>query len=1100
MLRFTYRAFMLLLLGLSIAWAQTQNAQIAGTVTDPSGARVVDAEVVVTNVSTSVARTVVTGATGNYSVPNLTPGVYTVEVSAAGFQQAVSDLISLDVNQSATFDVELRVGSVAETVEVTAEGVQLESSTAQLGTVVTEEKIQELPLNGRNFTQLLTLTTGASPVSVGLNRRGAQIQQVGTFAFPAINGQHNRSNDFTLDGVSNNGHFMGVYAIAPNVDALSQFKVQSHSDRAEFGGAAGGVVNIATKSGTNEFHGSVYHFLRNDKLDARGFFTAGKPALRQNQFGGTIGGRIVPNKTFFYFSYEGYRRSVGSSRLTRVPTPAELSGDFSAARRRIFDPFSTREDPADPRRLIRDPFPGGRIPGSLINASTAEWAQEVIPAPMNTGVSRFNHRNTDPQTGPSNQYNIRVDQHFSASDFLWFRATWGEQTRRSPQAIAGTSREIRTPAENVGASYTHIFGTNTVVTGLFGVAGLLQEDFYDPGGRDLSGLFQGTPPETKSPRISVPGAFGTIDSRVRQLGPQRTWQGRGDVSHVAGNHSFKFGGQVLRIIFQNIQTSAQQSYSTRQTGDLNALGSTGDDIASFVLGVPDFAVTRPSLEKIGIGHESQTWGLYFQDTWKATQKLTVNWGLRWDLLRNPSFFRNAPGVWDFNGSGKMLVGRPTPPSCADSGGSPPCLVDPNSPYIQQFVEFIGRPKVFTDVKTNFGPRLGFAYRALPNAVVRASIGIFFDLVNGTSQRAQTSTRWPDVTGVTRRAANRTFVEFTAEDPTGGVTNDLPPVTPQRTGGNFSDPKFKPAYSEQWNLDVQWELPDGTLLTTGYVGSHNVRLSIAPNFNTALLPGPGPIRDRQPWPHAPVVGYLRSAGQSWYNSLQVKAERRFADGFTYLLAYTWSKSIDTGASGYFNESVSITNPYDPNASKSVSGFDVPHVFSFAGVYELPFGQGKRWLNTGLASRIFGNWQFNGIVTLRNGQPFTPIMNLDIANIGAINQWSRARPDLVGDPKLSNPTPERWFNTDEFASPAQFTFGTAGRNIVRTDASQNVDLSLFREDQITERLRLQFRAEFFNAFNHPSFGIPQSGFTNRRFGQVSSTVSTARQIQFGLKLIF
>ena len=1074
---------------------QTQNAQINGTITDQSGAVVTAAEISVTNVDTLVERTNPSTATGNYVVLNLIPGNYTVEVSSPGFQTS-SAVITLDVNQTATLDFQLEVGAVTETVEVVAEGAQLESTTAQLGTVVTEEKIEELPLNGRNFTQLITLTPGATPVSVGQNRGGAQVQQIGVISFPSINGQQNRANHFSLDGVYNNGHFMGTYGIAPNVDALSQFKVQSHSDRAEIGGVAGGVINIATKSGTNEFHGTAYEFLRNDALDARGFFTASKPSLRFNQYGATVGGPIAKEKTFFFFSYEGFRRVNPSSRLVRIPTRAELGGDFSADSRPIFDPFTTREDPNDPNRFVRDSFTNNTIPTSMFNASTKAWADTVIPAPEQTSVPRFNHRNTDSQDAPADQFNVRVDQNFSPKDFLWFRATWGDQNRTVTQAIQGTTREIGTPAMNIGASYTHIFGANTVASGLFGFNTLTQVDRFLLTERDLigEGLFEGMAETVNAPGMAIPSAFGSVDGRIRKLGPQKAWQFRGDLSHVTGNHTIKFGGELVVQPWQNIQDNPTYSFLRRQTADLNNLANTGNDIASFLLGVHERAISILA----DFALESQLWNFYVQDTWRVSNKLTLNTGLRWDLLGTPVYRRNAASVWDFN-TGKFLVGSATPPAC--DAAPPPCLIDPENEYNKQHVVYNGSSKLQDDDFKMFGPRFGFAYRARPTLVVRGSYGIFFDLISGANQQAQNGSKWPGTSGVSFRGANRIFVEHTSERPFGDQSVDLPEPTPERQAGFLYDPRFRRPYSQQWNLEVQQEFSGGEVVSIGYVGSHNLRQAVTGNYNTALTPGPGPVGPRKLYPHAPVTLYDRSVGQSSYHGLQTKIERRFRGGLSYLLAYTWSKSIDVASSGQFGvESQHLQNPYDPNESKSVSGYDIPHVFSLASIYELPFGPGKRWANTGLGSRILGNWQFNTIITFRSGQPYTPEMNVDLANIGALRPETRVRPDLLRDHKLSNPTPERWFDTEAFAPPEAFTFGSAGRNILLTDSVQNFDLSLFREDQLSEDVRLQFRVEFFNAFNHPSFGIPQRRFTNPRFGQVSNTVSTARQIQFGLKLLF
>jgi hypothetical protein len=371
-----------------------------------------------------------------------------------------------------------------------------------------------------------------------------------------------------------------------------------------------------------------------------------------------------------------------------------------------------------------------------------------------------------------------------------------------------------------------------------------------------------------------------------------------------------------------------------------------------------------------------------------------------------------------------------------------------------------------------------------------------------SQRAQNGSinnaNWPGSLGRSV-VSNANMVEATADAPFGN-TNPLIPTPTPSSQAPYYDPRFKPAYSEQWNVEIQHELANNLALSVAYVGSHSLRLSVGGDYNTAVVPGAGPISARQFWPYAPVTTWDRSVGQSQYHSLQTKVERRLASGLSFLGTYTWSKSIDTSSSGFSSENISLQNPFDPNSSKSVSGFDVPHMFSIAGVYGMPFGKGKPWLNHGVASSILGNWQWNGGVVLRSGEVYTPQMNLDIANIGAVNNATRARPDVVGEWRVANPKPEAWFNKAAFQAPRQFTFGNAGRNILRSDALADVVLSLVRVDRITERMRLQFRVEAFNVLNHPTFGIPQAVVTNPQFGQISGTSSTARQVQLGLKLLF
>jgi hypothetical protein len=1085
-----------LLLSLTTLLGFGQSAEISGLVMDPSNAPIAGAMVTVTNTEKQISRQIMSNESGRYTVANLVPGLYQVAVQAAGFQPSTRSGFRIDINQSLKLDFALKVGELQQSVEVTGGVPVIETTTGQLGTVITSEKISELPLNARNFTQLLTLTPGASPVSV---TQGDQNQRIGITVQPAMNGQSNRSNSYTLDGVYNNGHFTSSYAVAPSVEALDQFKVQSHSDLAEFGGVTGGVINIASKTGTNQIHGTLFEFLRNDKLDARGFFTAGKPALRQNQFGASVGGPLIKNKTFYFFSYEGYQQKSGANILSLVPTQAQIGGDFSGLSRRLFDPYSTRTNPANPLQFLRDPYPNNRIPSAQLNRSILALTQAIVPAPIDTGVSGFNARNGDPQSFPANNYSIRVDHYLSEKDNLWFRATWSKQDISAGQALAGTNTVTSISPRNIGAQYSHSFSPNTLFTGLFGFSSstLVDRPFFTNKNLIADGFFKGFPldPRSNAPGVTIPGYFST-SMRDRRLGPQRGWQVKGDLSHNVGRHTIKFGAEVVRQPWENYQLTQALTFNTRQSADLNALGNTGDALASYMLGLMESVTTSD----VGFGLESQIWNGYIQDTWRVSSKLTLNVGLRYDLVRMPNFYTDFQSTWDFN-TGKYLVGRSKPGAC--SSNRPPCLQNPNDPYLQQWVVFTGSSQLRKNDFKMFGPRFGFAYQANPRTVLRGTFGIFYDTMAGVNQQAQNgaigNANWPGNRGATL-IQNTNQIEANADAPFGTKDPLSPDPTPARLNAFYYDPNFQNPYSQQWNLEIQRELMPNLTLSTAYVGSHTLRLSIGGDYNTALTPGPGPDRPRALWPHAPVTGYDRSVGQSGYHGLLVKAERRFARGLSYLVSYTWSKSIDVASSAQFRESMSLQNPYNPNESRSVSGFHVPHMFSTAAVYELPFGRGRRWATDGVASRVLGNWQMNAIVQARSGQPYTLFMNVDVANIGAINQAVRARPNLVGNPKLDNPTPEVWFNRSAFASPPAFSFGTAGRNILSTDNLTNFDLSLFREDRIREGMRLQFRAELFNSFNHPTFGVPNSLFTSPQFGRVTSTVSTARQIQLGLKLIF
>ena len=1097
----TLRAcFLFLALHVSLL-AQSSAARITGLVSDPTSSPVPNATVELTNAANGLRFSGTSNQTGNYLLPNLPPGRYSLSAKAAGFQTASIEKLDLAVNQIATVNLALRVGQVEERVDVVADGAQIEAASTQLGTVISEEKVVDLPLNARNFTQLLALTPGAAPISVGQNSSGAQSQQIGAALIPAINGQSNRSNHFTLDGVFNDGVYMGTYSIAPNVDAISQFKVASHSDQAEFGGATGGVINVASKGGANQFHGVAYHFLRNDALDARAYFSARKPTLRQNQFGGTFSGPVIRNRLFFLFAYEGYRQVAESNILTLIPTPAQLGGDFRGNARAIYNPFSTRADAGTTSGFARDPFPDNRIPSSLLDRSTQAWAKTIIPAPIATGVANTNSRNSDSVRRPADNYSIRGDYQLSTRDLLFARYTWGQQNSNIAFAIPGTRQLEDRPAKNGGLNYTRVINASTVLNVLFGYSALSQINTPLLTATNLfsQNYFKGvTVPEAlTAPGINLPGVFGNITARISDRGPMAAWQGRADLSKVWGTHSFKVGAEFIRHPWDNTTTDFALGFSTLQSANLNDAGRTGDTIASFVLGVPeDRTYIYPSLQL-----HSDTANLYFQDSWKVNSRLTFNYGLRWDIQLPPVMTKGIPATWDFN-TGKFLVGTAKPGACTATP-QPPCLPDPNNAYLNQWVTFTGNSRLRQNEWALLGPRLGLAYTVTPTFVVRSGFSVAYDVVAGMNQQGQNGGGggWPVPDSFLNLALNRQTVAITADDPFRSAPAAVPAASPQNVTAFFYDPKFRNAVSYQWNLDLQKEFARRVVVTAAYVGSANTRLPVGGTFNTAQTAGPGNPRERALWPHAPATDYDRSIGRSKYHALQVKAEQRLWGGLSSLVAYTWSKSIDTASSGFFAaEDQSLQNPYDINSSRSVSGFDIPHVFSLGAVYGLPFGKGKAFMTSGVAAKVLGSWQLNAIALVRSGRPYTLYMNLDTANIGATGQTTRVRPNLLRDPALANPTPGAWFDKTAYGAPAAFTFGSSGRNQLRSDGLQNFDFSLFREDQWSERLRTQFRVEAFNLFNHASFGVPQTLFSSPAFGQVTGTVSTARQVQLGLKVIF
>jgi outer membrane receptor protein involved in Fe transport len=1117
---------LLLLLSISIS-AQVSTASINGTLRDVSGNVIPNAEVILTNVNTNVERRTSTNAVGVYIFPNIIPGEYSLQAGKTGFKTSKQSGIKLLVNQTSTIDFTLEVGQVTEAVTVESAGVELQSSTSELGAVVTQKQVVDLPLNGRNFTQLLALTPGVSPVSVSQNSGGwGAVTSGSTFSFPSINGQNNRSNFFMLDGINNQGAFLSTYAVPPIVDTIQEFKVQSHNDQAEFGGALGGIINVATKSGTNEYHGSVWEFLRNDVLDARNTFFAEKTPFRQNMFGAAVGGPVwIPrlyqgkNRTFFYVGFEGFRYRTPANSFFNVPTDANLRGDLSDIPVQIYNPFSTRPDPNNPGEFIRDPFPGNQIPFELLDQGMLRFARETLPAPTNTGNPAFNALDSTPFQQDQENYTFRVDQTLGAKDSIWFRYSFLSRRNNGSGGRQAIVSRAENPAKNWAGSWAHTFSSSTFLQVQVGHVHVRDDSFNRY--RDLSPSFAreiGFAETFASrfagdfsliPAVNVSGYFSGGESNTLDPDFTNIYHYRANASKVVGNHTFKWGGELASNGFEAYYQNANVGFSVAQTNDPQNPGSTGSALASFLLNVPDSAGRRNV-------HETERWGgvmgFYFQDQWKATPKLTVNLGLRYDRTFIPPYGKESTigenggietGALDLiNG---VYILQKVPPTCAERGFAP-CIPDPSG-KLPDHVIVDPRGKIYHDSTDNWQPRIGLAYRLGANTAVRASFGIYFDNWAGVTQTAQNyEGAWPDV--AQQLANNLNTPSPTAPAPTIKGTNPFPQglfpaPTPFDQVQWFMDPNHKNPYSMQWNLGVQHQLNSSTIVSAAYVGSGSRRLQIGGYYNVAKTPGPGEQAPRRPFPYISPTFFDRSWGRSNYHAFQFHFDKRFTNGLAYMVSYTWSKSIDIACSGWYGvEGCSIQDPYNFNNDRSVSGFDLTHLLAVNWVYELPIGPGKRLApRNKFVSHLLGNWQINGIVTFHSGLPYEVGVAGDIANTGQTGSSGYyMRLNLVGDPKRSNPTREEWFNKAAFRVPEPFTFGALGRNSLRSDGTENIDLSIFRQFAIRESKKLEFRVEMFNAFNHPIYGIPVREFSNSNFGRVTGTANRARQIQLSLKFLF
>src|SRR6266700_2813500 len=998
-------------------------ATLNGVVRDSSGAVIPQVTVTLQNTDTGTERQSLTNDSGLYVFVSVPPGEYVLKVTKNGFTTATQSGLHVLVNQASTQDITLRVGSTQETVTVEASAVTLETANATLGTVIESKQVTDLPLNGRNFTQLLALTPGVAPVSVAQNSGGAQAAPLGSFVFPAVSGQSNRSNYFLLDGIDNTDQVFTTYAVAPILDDIQEFKVQSHSDEAQFGGVLGGIVNVVSKSGTNNFHGTAWEFLRNTVMDAKNPLkgsAGGASKLVQNQFGANFGGPVIlphydgRNKTFFFGSYEGFRRAQPSSACNlltpsgtcgafyNVPTAAELNGDFSALLQganpvQLYNPFTTRPDPAIPGSFIRDPFPNNDI-SSVLNPGAVSLAQAVFPAPQPV-VNGFNGYDLRSSLTPQNEYSFRIDENFNPSNSLFFRYTSSDQTRIGSGGIVGETATGETFGKQYVLSYYHQFNPSTILDAQFGHVDLTNNvgnsyDRLDPTAVvTAAGLvasfacgFAGTGSSCSIPGLTIPayansGATNHGGTKLTDI-----YQWRANFTKVLRKHSFTTGFDFERNSFFVHGGGPAEVFGAEQTANPEAPTGTGDAMASFLIGTAASASRRDTVAPV-TGQRS--YGFYFMDKWKVTDKLIVNIGLRYDLMLWPGYGSGSSdptsqvGNIDFN-NGTYVV-QTNSPDCA-SAGQAPCV--PGG-LPQPHVVVSRNNRLYSNTYDNIQPRIGIAYSLNDKTVVRASFGMFNDLWAGVMQTVQgIGGDWPSIAQILTPALNTSNQVATAnwQDPLAGLGSaGLPAPTPFGQVEWYRDPKAKNPYSEQWNFGVERQLGQNTVITANYVGSQSHRLTVGGLYNVALHPGPGTpaeVTARQPFPYISPTFYDRSIGNSSYNGFQFSTNHHGPNGLNYLVAYTWSKSIDIGCSGFFGiESCSIQNPYNIKGDRSVSGFVLTHVLTASAFAPLPFGKGRRFANSnGFVNYLIGNWQLNGILTLTSGVPYYVYISSDIPNIG------------------------------------------------------------------------------------------------------------------------
>ena len=1066
----------------SVLYGQgTTLGSISGNVVDPSGAAIPNAKVVVKNIQTGIVREVTTDNNGSFQALSLIPGLYSAEVSAPNFQRQIQDQLRLDVAGAISLTFRLAVGQVAEAVSVTAEAELLKSTEGTISTTIDNTKVVELPLNGRNFNNLVRLTPGATRGTNG----GGETLNAQTWS---VTGGRSDNSNYTLDGTYNNGTFFKTAAIAPSIDAISEFKIQTNMS-ARYGAAAGANINVSIKSGSNEYHGSFYEFLRNAELDSRSYFATRKPAFKFNQFGFTVGGPLsIPkaydarNRTFFFFNYEGFQRRQEVTQVGTIPNAAWKSGDLSTnldgttPLPQIFDPAASRQTGTDAQGrpiYTRAPFPNNRIPADRIPAYVQTYMNLWYPSSLMPipGLNTSNFINSNSQSREDNQVHVRVDQKISDKNNFFGRVSWSDIFQRDPQNLPNASQATYNKYSGVTLSDTHLFGPTTILDVRVGYlrANLGQgpihkfiQQYQDAGLTNVPSNFRDFdfPVNFNVTSITGPGNGNLIN------GPDFTYQGSFALTKIVDRHTMTFGYDYTKIRTIHDSVFLNFDFNNVPTSDPQNVSATGHPFASFLLGLPNGAGRITGEADLDI--DQQLHHLWFQDDFKVNSKLTLNLGLRWEYNAWPHHRRGRMGGFDLTAGKFYWTG--VNPITGEQPNIQPTIADPK--YL------------------NFAPRIGFAYRIFPRTVIRSAYGIFYNSNFGWEWSTGRG-NWPysisdNITGINIGGSTPTRADqlFGSFDP-----SQVKPTAQHTISRDLSMP-----YMQNWNFGIEHQITESLLLELNYQGAKGTHLQSFLSSNDPL-PGPGDPNPRRRYPDAGAMSELKTIATSRYNALTAKAEQRLWRGLTYIASYAYQKTIDLNSE--FG-GTSPQNNQNNSADLAPSGFDQTHVFNTGYSYMLP-GQHMQ----GFLRHIIGGWQTSGILTFETGRPFNITLPFDNANVGSRGNFQR--PNLVGDPYPSGWTKTYgpgglYFDPTAFAASPQYTFGNLGRNVLRGPGFKNFDLTAFKNFNFMERLRLQFRAEFFNAFNNVNFSNPGGSFGTSNFGRSTGTQNAQRSIQLGLKLYY
>jgi carboxypeptidase family protein/TonB-dependent receptor-like protein len=1071
--------------------AQQETATITGEVKDASGALVPQAMVTVTNVGTNISVKIETNDQGSYTIPSLRPGDYTVTAEKSGFNKTLRTGVTLQVNQFTRIDITLQTGQVSEVVEVVGGAPLLETETSARGSVIDQRKIVDLPLNGRDYNQLALLSPGVLPGTPRL----ASVNFKGVLN---VNGNRTFNNVFLLDGVDNisySNSFRGenVQLLQPSIEALQEFKIQTNAYSAEFGRSSGAVVNATIKSGTNGLHGSLYEFLRNDALDANNFFSnalgAPKPVRKRNQFGAAVGGPFVKNKTFWFADYEGLREREGVPRVRLVPTAAEKAGLFSTA---VLDPFATGRPAFSQNGAGQWVIPSSRW--DPVGAAIVK----LIPDPNVPGTTIY--ASTPVTITRQDQFDVRIDHQVATNITFFGRYSFVDTNLFRPPPLPGLAEGSFNDAfgSNLNRSQGLAFGlTWTFSPSLIGDFrfGFARGNYFtNPPNFGINGAeavgLKNVPNDPAIvggvPKVNITGfdAVGRHTS-TPQFQTPRSWNPRATFSWNRGLHFIKFGTEFLHV-----KTMINDLNAT--IGRMNFEGRfTNRAVGDLLLGLP----SQLALTSFTVMDQGQHMQFYFiQDDFKITPKLTLNVGLRYEFATPPVEKENRFANFD------PVTGKDV---FATDG------------------DLFARSLIHPD-RNNFAPRFGFAWSPTSRLVIRSAYGVFYTHTVRQGREGLLGFNPPFLvdnllsTSVTGSAAVASAAPFRLVNgyPNGLLDpKSLSPTIARRAQDAFQ----RTPYIQQYNFGIQYELMKDLLLDVAYVGNKGTKLNGFRNLNQrAVITNANGSQSAgaRPFPLVGDIQWMENRVGSSYNSLQARLEKRFSGGLTGTVSYTWGKAltgspdhISTSGGGPGFDTGTFREPQDGlnvAADRGLAEFDIKQRLVASYIYELPFGHGRRfgkdWHKA--VDLMLGGWQLTGINVFQGGLGLTATLGgSSVLNLGGER---RARPNLIGNPVLpeSQRTVARWFNIDAFQpsfSPAPQAFGNAGVGIMRGPGYVNFDFTLAKNFNVTERIRFQFRTEFFNAFNRANFGPPNIARDSTGFGQILSA-SNARIIQFGLKMYF